>query len=57
MRDDAANDVPVRRAPRKPNLAVVVNLIAEAVSTRVESSRCVWGAIVDGGHGARTDRI
>jgi len=45
MLDDADNDVPVRRAPRKPNLVVVVNLIAGIV-TRALSLPGAFGVLL-----------
>ena len=45
MLDDADNDVPVRRAPRKPNLVVVVNLIARVV-TRALSLPGAFGVLL-----------
>jgi hypothetical protein len=44
MLDDADNDVTVRRAPRKPNLAVVVNWIAGVV-TRTLSLPGAFGVL------------
>ena len=45
MLDDADNDVTVRRAPRKPNLAVVVNWIAGVV-TRALSLPGAFGVLL-----------
>jgi hypothetical protein len=45
MLDDANSDVPVRMAPRKPNLAVVVNLIAGVV-TRAVSLPGAFGVLL-----------
>jgi len=45
MLDDADNDVPVRRAPPKPSLAVVVNLIAGVV-TRAVSLPSAFGVLL-----------
>jgi len=45
MYNDADNDVPVRRAPRKPNLAVVVNMFA-GVLTRALSFPGAFGVLL-----------